>query len=62
MDSREIIRRVQEDGWKLIRTKGDHHHFALPTKTGILTVCHPRKDFPIGTVKSMERQSCLTFR
>ena len=29
----------------------------LGTIAGIVTVPHPKKDFPIGTLKSIERQS-----
>jgi predicted RNA binding protein YcfA (HicA-like mRNA interferase family) len=40
---------------------GAHERFA-PTfrhlaKPGIVTVPHPRKDMPLGTLKSIERQS-----
>lgn len=57
MSSREIIRRLKADGWTLIRVSGSHHHFKHPTKPGIVTVPHPAKDFPLGTLKSIERQS-----
>jgi hypothetical protein len=30
---------------------------SLQTRPGIVTVKHPAKDFPVGTLKSMERQS-----
>jgi predicted RNA binding protein YcfA (HicA-like mRNA interferase family) len=55
--STEIIRRLKADGWDHVRTKGDHHHFKHPAKPGIVTVPHPKKDFPIGTLKSIEKQS-----
>jgi predicted RNA binding protein YcfA (HicA-like mRNA interferase family) len=57
MDSREVIRRLEENGWRLARIKGSHHHFKHPTQPGIVTVRHPARDFPIGTLKSIERQS-----
>lgn len=56
-NSTEIIRRIEADGWYLVRVKGSHHHFRHPTKPGVTTVKHPAKDFPIGTLKSIERQS-----
>jgi hypothetical protein len=37
--------------------EGSHQHFKHPNKAGIVTVPHPRKDIPIGTLKSIERQS-----
>jgi predicted RNA binding protein YcfA (HicA-like mRNA interferase family) len=50
------------DGWVHVHTVGDHWQFTHPTKTGRVTVTHPRKDFPIGTLKSIERQSGLKLR
>lgn len=55
--SSEVIRILKANGWTLARTKGSHHHFRHPTKPGIVTVPHPKKDFPIGTLRSIERQS-----
>ena len=56
MSSAEVIRRIKSAGWTLVR-KGFHHHFKHPTRPGIVTVKHPAKDFPVGTLKSMDRQS-----
>jgi predicted RNA binding protein YcfA (HicA-like mRNA interferase family) len=50
---------LEADGWLLVHVTGSHHHFKHPTKPGKVTVKHPAKDFPIGTLKSMERQSGL---
>jgi predicted RNA binding protein YcfA (HicA-like mRNA interferase family) len=57
MTSREVIQRLEADGWFLRRVRGSHHHFAHPTKPGLVTVKHPAKDFPKGTLKSIERQA-----
>lgn len=57
--SREIIELLKKDGWKLHRTKGSHHHFKHPTKPGAVTVPHPEKDLPIGTIKSILKQAGL---
>lgn len=62
MNSRDIIAALEADGWQLARVKGSHHHFKHPTKSGVVTVKHPAKDFPIGTIKSIERQSGLKLR
>lgn len=61
MDSRTILKRLSEDGWTVVRVKGSHHHLQHPTKKGTVTVKHPAKDIPIGTLKSIERQSGLKF-
>lgn len=57
MDSREILKRLKDDGWETVRTKGSHHQLTHPTKPGRVTVPHPKRDLPKGTVKSIERQS-----
>jgi len=41
---------------------GDHWHFKHPAKPGNVTVAHPVRDIPIGTLKSIERQSGLKLR
>jgi predicted RNA binding protein YcfA (HicA-like mRNA interferase family) len=55
--SAEVIRRIGAAGWTLVRTKGSHQHFKHTNKPGIVTVPHPKKDLPIGTLKSIERQA-----
>jgi predicted RNA binding protein YcfA (HicA-like mRNA interferase family) len=40
---------------------GSHHHYIHPTKPGLTTVPHPKKDLPVGTVKAIERQSGLSL-
>ncbi|MHB1047032.1 MAG: type II toxin-antitoxin system HicA family toxin [Thermoanaerobaculia bacterium] len=55
--SAEIIRRIEADGWRLVKTRGSHHQFKHPAKQGRITVPHPKKDLPIGTLKSIERQA-----
>jgi predicted RNA binding protein YcfA (HicA-like mRNA interferase family) len=62
MDSREVIRALEADGWHLVRVNGSHHHFRHPSKAGTVTVPHPKKDFGTGTLKSIERQSGLKLR
>lgn len=57
MQSREIIRRLEAAGWRHVRTTGSHWHFSHPDRPGIVTVPHPRKDIPAGTLKSIERQA-----
>lgn len=62
MDSKQIIRAIEADGWFHVGTKGDHWQFKHKTKPGRVTVTHPRKDFPIGTLKSIEKQSGVKLR
>ncbi|MEB0140323.1 MULTISPECIES: type II toxin-antitoxin system HicA family toxin [unclassified Undibacterium] len=59
MNSKELIRMLEEDGWRHVRTTGSHHHFKHPTKPNLLTVPHPKKDLPIGTVHSILKKTGL---
>ena len=57
MDSRTLIKMLEEDGWVLAATRGSHHQFKHPRKSGRVTIPHPKKDLPIGTVKSVFKQA-----
>ncbi|HPO16784.1 MAG TPA: type II toxin-antitoxin system HicA family toxin [Candidatus Hydrogenedentes bacterium] len=59
MTSREIIRILEENGWRRKNIKGDHHQFIHPGKPGKVTVPHPAKDLKKGTVNSILRQAGL---
>lgn len=59
LDSRKVIKAIEKDGWYLVRVTGDHHHFKHPVKSGIVTVPHPRKDIPKGTLNSIWKQAGL---
>ncbi|MDD4587549.1 MAG: type II toxin-antitoxin system HicA family toxin [Heliobacteriaceae bacterium] len=55
--SREIIKILINDGWYHVNTVGDHHHFKHPTRSGKVTVTHPKKDVPLKTVLSIFGQA-----
>lgn len=59
MSSNDVIRLLTDDGWLLYNVKGSHHHFKHPTKKGKVTVPHPKKDLPQGTVNSILKQMGL---
>ena len=59
--SREVIDILKNDGWYEVGCDGDHHQFKHPTKKGKVTITHPRKDFPIGTIKSISKQPGIIF-
>lgn len=62
MNSREIIKALVQDGWMQVGQKGSHVQFKHPTKPGRATVPHPKKDVPIGTLRSIEKQSGLKLK
>ena len=59
MNSRELIKLLENDGWYLVNTRGSHHQYKHPTKKGRVTIPHPKKDLPKGTVKSILKQAGL---
>ena len=62
MNSREIIKKLRDDGWQLHHTKGDHHQFKHPEKQGKVTVPHPQKDIAIDTLRNIFRQAGWDWR
>ena len=60
--SSELIKMVEDDGWKLVRVKGSHHHFHHPDRKGIVTIPHPAKDMDPKTAASIRRQAGLKKR
>jgi len=60
--SKDIIKALKKDDWKLVGVTGSHHHFKHPTKAGKVTVPHPKKDMPIGTLVSIEKQAGIKLR
>jgi len=50
---------LEQDGWKMVRTKDSHHHFKHPTKPLLVTVPHPKKNLPLGTVRNILKTAGL---
>ena len=61
ISSREVIKKLKDDGWYEVNVVGSHHQFKHPTKPGRVTVKEPCKDIPLKTLKSIERQARLEF-
>ena len=62
MDSREVIRALTRDGWYEVSQAGSHKQFKLPKKKGRATVPHPKRDVPVGTLMSIEKQAGIKLR
>jgi len=62
MDSREIIRALKQDGWYEVDQAGSHKQFKHPEKEGRVTVPHPYKDIPEGTLRSIEKQAGIKLK
>jgi len=59
VDSTTLIRMLVKAGWQEVRVAGSHHHFNHPERPLLLTVPHPKKDLPIGTVNSILKNAGL---
>ena len=59
MDSRQLIAMIMKNGWVLINARGRHYQFRHPQKPGRVTVPHPKRDLPKGTVHSILKQAGL---
>lgn len=60
MKVRNVIKRIEADGWYYIGTVGSHRHFKHPTKRGKTTVAgHPNKEVPRGTLAQIWIQTGL---
>ena len=59
MTSSKVIELLRSDGWYLVGQQGSHRQYKHPTKSGRVTVPHPVKDLPKGTVNSILKQAGL---
>jgi len=56
----ELIKVLKQDGWYIVRTKGDHRQFKHPIKKGLVTVSgNLSDDVKKGTLGSVLRQAGL---
>jgi predicted RNA binding protein YcfA (HicA-like mRNA interferase family) len=60
MKVREVIKRIQDDGWVQVRQRGSHRQFHHPSKPGTVTIAgKPGVDVPHGTLNSIFKQAGL---
>lgn len=56
----EMLRRLHEDGWLLVATRGSHRQYKHPSKQGRVTVAgKPGDDLAAGTLNSILKQAGL---
>ena len=57
---RDILRRLQDDGWYIDRMRGSHRQLKHPEKPGVVTVPgKPNDDLATGTLTSILNQAGL---
>ncbi|MHB8296910.1 MAG: type II toxin-antitoxin system HicA family toxin [Acidimicrobiales bacterium] len=60
MKVREVLELIEDDDWRLARTRGSHRQYRHPTKPGTVTVPgKPSDDLPAGLQRSILRQAGL---
>jgi predicted RNA binding protein YcfA (HicA-like mRNA interferase family) len=60
MKVRDTIRMVEDDGWRLVGTRGSHRQYKHPLKAGRVTIAgKPSDDLAPGTLNSILKQAGL---
>jgi len=60
MKVRDVIRIIENEGWRHVMTKGSHRQYKHPAKPGRVTIPgHPGDDLHVGTLKSILVQAGL---
>lgn len=57
---REVIKRLEADGWRLDRMRGSHRQYKHPAKPNVMTVAGKEsEDMPVGTLHEIWRKAGL---
>ena len=62
MTSTEVIKFLEQAGWKPVRTQSTHKTFKHPGNPLLVTIPHPRKDLKTGTLRQIERITGLALK
>jgi predicted RNA binding protein YcfA (HicA-like mRNA interferase family) len=58
MKIRDLIQVVEQNGWRLVRTRGSHRQFKHPTRPGLVTIAgHPADEVHPKTLRSVMIQA-----
>ncbi len=58
MKFRDLIKKLEADGWALVAIKGSHRQYKHPIKVGRVTVAgHPGDDVKPGTLNNILKQA-----
>ena len=52
-NSRDIIRRLEREGWRLVRVTGSHHVFKSTISGETVVIPHPKKDLGKGLARAI---------
>ena len=60
MKVRDVLKKIEKDGWFQARQKGGHRQFKHPSKKGLVTVSgNPNHEIAPGTLNSILKQAQL---
>ncbi len=55
---RDVIKKIEGDGWYLVVTRGSHRQYKHLKKSGCVTIAgHPGHDLAPGTLNSILKQA-----
>ncbi|MFI4891066.1 MAG: type II toxin-antitoxin system HicA family toxin [Steroidobacterales bacterium] len=55
---RDVVKLIEADGWRHVRTSGSHRQYQHPIKAGTVTAAgKPGSDVPTGTLKGILKQA-----
>ncbi len=60
--SKAVIKIIKADGWYEVSCVGSHHQFKHDFKSGRVTVPHPKRKLPLGTVKNIFKQAGINLK
>ena len=56
-NSRKLLRKLQEDGWQVVRISGDHHILQHSNFAHSIVEPHPKKDLPRELVRRIYKNA-----
>ena len=56
MSSKEVEKKLKKAGGEVVRQTGSHRQYKMPNGK-LVTVQQKKKDIPLGTLKSIEKQA-----
>ena len=62
LGSGEVIKRLAREGWTPARQRGGHRQYTHPERRGRVTVPHPSKEIPTGTLRNIYRQAGWSWK
>jgi predicted RNA binding protein YcfA (HicA-like mRNA interferase family) len=57
MNSKELIKWLEAEGWVLRGVKGSHHVFTHPSIPVHISILHPKKDIGVGLLNKIRKQA-----